>query len=582
MHGGDLVAAVLREHGVPFLFTLCGGHISPVLSACKSNGIRVIDVRHEVNAVFAADAVSRLSGVPGVAAVTAGPGLSNTITAVKNAQLAQSPLVLLGGATATVLRGRGSLQDIDQIALLRPHVKWCVSVKRVRDIPRVLTEAFRRARSGVPGPVFVELPVDLLYSQELVRDWYLGKGGGQSGGPAAWILNRYLKMHLNRMFAGAGNVAIPKPAPVRTPRHSSGQIRGVLKQLLRARRPLLLIGSQATLDPGDIEALARAVESLGIPVYLGGMARGLLGRDHSLQMRHKRRDALRECDLVISAGLAADFRLDYGRHIKKYSTYIALNRSREDLYKNRRPDFAVHCDPGEFLKELARAWQSATGDAPDEQRREWLAALRQRDAKREAEIAGTAEEQTEYNNPVRFCAAVEAALPENAILVADGGDFVGTAAYIVRPRGPLTWLDPGLFGTLGVGAGFALGAKLARPESEVWILYGDGSCGYSIAEFDTFVRHEIPVIAVVGNDACWNQIAREQVEILNDDVGVVLRYTDYHKVAESFGGRGGVASQAEEVAGVLADARAAAGAGAPYLINALLGKSEFRKGSLSM
>jgi acetolactate synthase-like protein len=574
MHGGNLVAAVLRRHNVPFLFTLCGGHISPILSACKSSGIRVIDVRHEVNAVFAADAVSRLSGTPGVAAVTAGPGLTNTITAVKNAQLAQSALVLLGGATATVLRGRGSLQDIDQTALFRPHVKWCARVERVRDIPAILTEAFRRARTGVPGPVFVELPVDLLYSRELVREWYLGKTE-KAGDLRARFLNWYLKRHLNRLFAGGEQARIPEPAVARHARHSASQIRRVADRLARAKRPVLLIGSQATLDAENIEVLSRAVESLGIPVYLGGMARGLLGRNHRLQMRHKRREALKECDLVILAGLSADFRLDYGRHIKSRSTYVALNRCRKDLYKNKRPDLAIHCDPGEFLKDLAAA-------AAVSSRAEWLDALRARDRQREEEIVRSADEPTRYNNPVRFCRSVEARLSQDSILVADGGDFVGTAAYIVQPRGPLSWLDPGLFGTLGVGAGFALGAKLARPDAEVWIIYGDGSCGYSIAEFDTFVRHNIPVIAVVGNDACWNQIAREQVEILNDDVGVTLRYTDYHSVARGFGGRGGVVRGPDDVDAILAEAQDSVREGAPYLVNALLGKSEFRKGSLSM
>ncbi len=179
MNGGELVARVLSARGVGFLFTLCGGHISPVLVESKRLGVRVIDVRHEVNAVFAADAVARLTGVPGVAAATAGPGVTNTMTAVKNAQLAQSPVVLLGGATATVLKGRGSLQDIDQMSLMRPHVKWARSVKRAKDIVPVLEHAFDTAQDGVPGPVFVELPMDLLYDDALVREWYgLGAGDG--------------------------------------------------------------------------------------------------------------------------------------------------------------------------------------------------------------------------------------------------------------------------------------------------------------------------------------------------------------------------------------------------------------------
>ena len=212
MNGGELIAQVLEKQGVRFLFTLCGGHISPILVGAKRIGIRVVDVRHEVDAVFAADAAFRLTGVPGVAAVTAGPGVTNTITAVKNAQLAQSAVVILGGATATLLKGRGALQDIDQMALIAPHVKWSGVAKRVRELVPLLEEAFDESRSGVPGPVFLECPVDLLYDEELVRTWYgaAGKGGGLSGAG----LRFYLQRHVRNLFAGAEK---PKPSAPRRP-----------------------------------------------------------------------------------------------------------------------------------------------------------------------------------------------------------------------------------------------------------------------------------------------------------------------------------------------------------------------------
>ena len=204
MTGGDLVADVLVRHGVRFLFTLCGGHISPILVGAKARGVRVIDTRHEATAVFAADAVARLTGVPGVAAVTAGPGVTNTITALKNAQLAQSPLVLLGGATATLLRGRGALQDIDQMALVRPHVKSAARVTRVRDLAPALESAFRICREGVPGPVFVECPVDLLYPEALVREWYGAKAGKTARGLKGRARLWYVERHLARLFGEAG------------------------------------------------------------------------------------------------------------------------------------------------------------------------------------------------------------------------------------------------------------------------------------------------------------------------------------------------------------------------------------------
>jgi acetolactate synthase-1/2/3 large subunit len=308
------------------------------------------------------------------------------------------------------------------------------------------------------------------------------------------------------------------------------------------------------------------------------MARGLLGAGHPLQMRHKRSAALRQADVVLLLGVPMDFRLDYGRHISRRASLVSVNRSGREARKNRRPQLAVTGDPGRFLVRLAQETP-----APDGRWDGWIETLRKRDAERDAEIRRQAEEPTaEGVNPLQLCLRIEEALDPDSLLVADGGDFVGTASYIVRPRGPLTWLDPGVFGTLGVGGGFALGAKLCRPQSEVWILYGDGSCAYSLAEFDTFVRHRVPVIAVVGNDACWMQIAREQVDVLGDDVGVALRQTDYHVVAEGYGGKGFLIQKADEIPDVLQRAKEAAREGHPVLVNVHLGRTDFRKGSLSM
>ena len=213
---------------------------------------------------------------------------------------------------------------------------------------------------------------------------------------------------------------------------------------------------------------------------------------------------------------------------------------------------------------------------------DWKARLAARDAEREAEIAALAATETEHLNPVALCRAIEAAVPDDSVLVVDGGDFVGTAAYTVRPRSPLSWLDPGAYGTLGVGGGFALGAKLCRPGAEVWLLWGDGSAAYSLAEFDTFARHGLPVIAVVGNDAGWTQIAREQVPMLGDPVATELARTPYHEVAAGYGGEGLLLDRPEQTAEVLARAREIAAGGKPVLVNAWIGRSEFRKGSISL
>jgi acetolactate synthase-1/2/3 large subunit len=572
MHGGDRIARVLQRRGVRFVFTLCGGHVSPILTGAKALGLRVIDVRHEATAVFAADAVARITGIPGVAVVTAGPGVTNTITAIKNAQLAQSPLVLLGGAAPTALKGRGALQDIDQRPLLAPHVKLVRTVRRVRDLAPAVDEAFAVAASGIPGPVFVECPVDLLYEERTIRDWY-ASASGKGKSLADRALRWYLERHVDRMFApGEETAAVNRSVEVPQPRE--GSVAAALAALERAERPLAVIGSQALACPGEAAAIAAAVTRHGIPAYLSGMARGLLGAESPLQLRHRRREALRESDCVILAGVPCDFRLDYGRHIRRGATLIAANRSAREARMNRHPGILAVGDAGRFLQALARSEPSP--HVP------WLAALRARDDERESEIDRGASGPAEHINPLALCRAIDAAAPSNATFVVDGGDFVATAAYTVHPRAPLAWLDPGVFGTLGVGAGFALGAKLCRPQDEVWVLWGDGALGYGITEYDTFVRHGLPVIGVVGNDAGWTQIAREQVKLLGDDVATVLARSDYHRVAEGFGAAGFVARRDAEARSALESARAAAAAGRPVLVNAWLDPSAFREGSISM
>jgi len=574
-HGGERVAAALAAHGVRFVFTLCGGHISPILVAAKRRGIRIVDTRDEVTAVFAADAVARLTGTPGVAAVTAGPGLTNTITALKNAQLAQSPVVLLGGAAPTALQRRGALQDIDQKRLVAPHVKLVKQVRRVADLGPAVEEALVVAREGVPGPAFVECPVDLLYDEKLVRGWYedaAGKGTSIPDRLTRWYLNR----HVNRMFAGSDRPYEPVADAVTTPEAGERTVARAVEALRRARQPLMILGSQSIVAAAEAPRVAEAVKRLGVPVYLSGMARGVLGRGADLQMHHARRKALRESDFVLLAGVPCDFRLDYGKHVRRSATLIAANRSRKDARLNRKPTIEAIGDAGRFIVALAER-------VGDERRRdEWILSLTVRDADREKEIDAQAKASGEHVNPVAFFRAMEKAAGENAIFVADGGDFVGTASYILRPRGPLAWLDPGAFGTLGVGAGFALGASVVKPRSEVWIVWGDGACGYGLAEFDTFVRHGIPIIAVVGNDAGWTQIAREQVKMLGDDVGTVLGRTAYHEVVKGFGAEGVEIRRDSEVEAGLAEARRIAASGKPVLVNVWLDKTEFREGSISM
>lgn len=576
MNGGEIIAGCLQKHGVKYLFTLCGGHISPIFVAAQNIGIRLIDTRHEVNAVFAADAVSRLTGVPGVATVTAGPGLTNTITAVKNAALAQSPLILLGGGAATILKGRGSLQDIDQLSIMKAVCKWSTSISKVKEIVSTIDKAFEVAQEGVPGPVYVECPIDVLFHEELVRSWY---GAKSKEVPPKNLQERivqwYINNHAKNLFAGKDNVNVNTPVrPFSYPKHSSSQISKTIARIKEAKKPVLLVGSGSLMIPQKVNQLAEAVNKLGIPVYLSGMGRGLLGKESALQMRHHRKDAIKESDLIILAGVPNDFRLDYGNHIGGRK-FISINRSKEDLFKNKTPTLAIHADPQEFLIGLAEAYQGNFS--------EWVNHLRSRDEKREENIRQQAVAAVDRGiNPIELFKNLDPQLDDNTILVADGGDFVATGAYTLRPRGPLSWLDPGVFGTLGVGAGFALGAKLVYPEKDVWIIYGDGSAGYSLMEYDTFVRHNLPVISVIGNDACWTQIARDQVEFLKSDAAMNLALSDYQLIGKAFGAEGvKVDSQGEFNAAVI-EAKSVSKNGKPYIINAIIGKTDFRKGSISM
>jgi thiamine pyrophosphate-dependent acetolactate synthase large subunit-like protein len=575
MNGGARIARVLYDRGVREIFTLCGGHISPILVEAKRIGIRVTDVRDEATAVFAADAHARLTGVPGVAAVTAGPGLTNTITPLKNAQLAQSPVLVLGGATATALKGRGALQDIDQMPLMTPHVKYARAVRRLRDLAPAVVEALEVSETGVPGPVFVECPVDLLYDEAIIRGWY-AESMPRGDKLADKAVRAWLNWHTRRLFAGGDRM--PKPAAEsQAVLPKPDAIRDIAKRVKESRRPVMVCGSQALARAGDADLLRDAIIKLGVPVYLSGMARGLLGVEHALLFRHRRRDAIKGADLVILAGVPCDFRLDYGKQIRRGARLVSFNLSRRELRLNRRPDHGLLADPGLCVRDLA----DAVGDgSPD--RSEWLAELAARDEAREADITARAAVSSQGVNPLRLCREIDAVLEDDSVLVADGGDFVGTASYVVRPRGPLRWLDPGAFGTLGVGGGFAIGAARARPSAQVWILYGDGSLGYSLIEFDSYVRHGLAPIAIVGNDACWAQIAREQVKMLNDDVGVRLARTDYHLAAEGLGAAGLVITRDEEIAPVLAQARKLAAAGRPVLVNVHLAETDFREGSLSI
>ena len=570
-HIGLDIGSFFKQKNISSVFTLCGGHISPILVGCEKENINIIQVRDEVSAVFAADAVSRLTDSVGVAIVTAGPGVTNTITAIKNAQMAQSPVLLIGGAAATLLKGRGSLQDIDQISLLKTYVKSAVSVKKTRDVIPTLANALNIATSGVPGPVFVELPIDLLYPEEDIRREFINQlpKSGYFGKIAHW----YVERHLNDLFSSKKSSI--KVKPVKEFKLDQRKIDKAALAIVKAKKPVFLLGNQVTQNKEFLPMCLKSIDKLSVPTFTSGMARGCFGSSDKYFFRHNRKHALKNADVVVTLGIPLDFRLGYGFSINKDATLIAVNKSKEDLNKNRKPDIGIHADPSRIMHEIGKIINPPSC-------KEWIKELTGLEEKRETEILQFSKYETDFVNPVHLCKTIDKFIDEESILVADGGDFVGTASYTIRPRSALGWLDPGPFGTLGVGGGFAIGAKSSFPKKEVWVFYGDGASAYSLAEFDTLCRHKLPVIAIIGNDASWQQIAREQKQMLGSNIGTELAFNAYEKVVEGYGGKGYYVENHDTLDETLKRAKEDAKLGYPVLVNIKISKSDFRKGSISV
>ena len=543
VHGGRLVAQAIKRHGTTHLFTLCGGHIQALYDGCIDEGIRVVDVRHEQTAGHAADGYARVSGRPGVCAVTAGPGVTDVVTAIANAQRAQVPLVCIGGAGPKLLSDMGSLQDMDHVGLMRSITKWSVQVPETRRIPEYIDAAFRIAQANVPGPVFLEMPLDLLMNMHDDAD-----------------------LPATRPFAET-------PRPAADPR----TVTKAAELLRAAKRPCFLLGSQVRWSPLKGE-VAGFLDRLGVPVYVNGMARGTLAHDHPLLFSKSRRFALAQADLVFVLGTPFDFRVDYGRSPtwNEHAKIVQIDLDGTELGRNRRVELAIHGDSGLVLEQLSR-------EVDDERRNigDWINAVRADEDKRRAKMAPELADDSSPPNPLRVCAELGKRLGPNDVVIGDGGDFVATAASVLKMQQPQLWMDPGPLGTLGVGPGYAMAAKLLRPDANVVIVYGDGSFGLHGIEFEAMARQGIPVIALIGNDAGWTQIRRGQVEMYGAEraVATALEHTRYEKIVEASGGVGFWVERLEDLGPAL---DAAFASKKPACINVKIAKSEFRKGAISV
>lgn len=541
LHGGRIVAQALHKEGTEALFTLCGGHIQSIYDGCIDEGIRVVDVRHEQTAGHAADGWARVTGAPGVAVVTAGPGVTDAVTAVASARRAGVPMILIGGQGPRILQDMGSLQDMNHVELMRSITKWSVSVPETRRLAEYVAAAFRVATTGVPGPVFVEMPLDVLMGIE---------------SPA--------------------NVV--QPTAYRTESRPAGDPAAIEKAaalLAKAERPLLIVGGQLRWSHRR-EALGELLSRVPMPTFLGGMARGALGPDHPCVFGRVRAWALGRADVVAVFGTPFDFRLGYGRPPtwQVSSQVIQVDLDGAEIGKNRGADVGIVGDTGLVLDQLARACTPRKAG-------EWLDEVRAQEEAKRAKMRVEMESDASPCSPLRVCAELDRFIEDDTIVIGDGGDFVATAAYVLRMRPPGIWMDPGPLGTLGVGPGYAMAARLARPSARIVIVYGDGSFGLHGLEWEALVRQKLPVVGVVGNDAAWTQIRRGQIEMYGVEraIASALEHTRYDRVVEALGGHGEHVTSPEQIRPALDRAFAA---GKPALVNVELGRSDFRKGAISV
>ena len=546
LHGGRIVARALRAEGVSHVFTLCGGHVMPIYDGCLDTAIRVVDTRHEQTAAHAADGWARVTGRPGVAVVTAGPGLTDAVTGVASAWRANIPMLVIGGQGPRALADKGSLQDMNHVDIMRPITKWAHSVPEASRLAEYVSKGFRIATTGLPGPVYLEMPVDFL-------------------------------------FGTIDESKIEFPTGYRTEAGIAGDpvyVERAYDLLRKASRPVVFVGSQIFWSRRR-DAYAPFVERFGLPVYVNGQARGSLPPEHPYYFHRTRKEALRAADVILIFGTPLDFRLGYGRasHLNPAAKLIQVDLDGAEIGRNRHVDVGIIGDSGIVMAQLTELAGPAGGGSAEA--RQWVRGLRERESACWEQMRSEVESDGVPINPLRLCKEIDDVLDENTIVVGDGGDFVATAASVLRIAKPGQWLDPGPLGTLGVGPGYAMAAKLARPESKVIIVYGDGAFGLHAMEFEACVRQKINVVGIVGNDAAWMQIRRGQVETYGEEraVATKLDFTRYDRVVEALGGHGEYVEDPKHIRPAIERALAA---DRPALVNVRLGVSEFRRGSVSI
>ncbi|MFT4584357.1 MAG: acetolactate synthase-1/2/3 large subunit [Gammaproteobacteria bacterium] len=530
VHGGQLAARALKQAGVEYIFTLSGGHVMAIYDGCIDEGIKIIDVRHEQAAVHAADAWSRLNpGKIGCAVLTAGPGVTDGVTGVANAWRANSPILVIGGQGPFNNMRRGSLQEMDHVAVMKPITKWADTCYSTDRIPDYIEMAVRHAVSGNPGPSFLEIPMDVL------------------SGETEWDKVRFPKIRTN--------------PPLLTP--AQAEIDEALAILATAERPVMMVGTSAKWSNAG-SAIEEFIGATHIPTFVNGMGRGLVKPGTPELLNRVRKEAITQCDVFICAGVLLDFRLAYGHTIPADAKIIQLDIENELIGTNRSADAAVVGNLAEAFKVVTETIRRG-GNKLDFSA--WSKKLIARENEMEEAFSSQLNSDEVPIDPLRLCREIrDFVAGKDVILIGDGGDIVAQASKVLPVPEENCWMDPGPLGTLGVGMPFALAAQLAKPEKRVLIIYGDGAFGLNGFEYDTAVRFNLPIVGIMGNDAAWGQMARPQAEVYGAErvVATKLNPTRYDKIVEAMGGHGEHCTRPEEIAPALERAFAS---GKPALVN---------------
>jgi acetolactate synthase-1/2/3 large subunit len=532
VHGGRLAARALKQAGVECIFTLSGGHVMAIYDGCIDEGIEVIDVRHEQAAVHAADAWSRLKpGRIGCAVLTAGPGVTDGVTGVANAWRANSPILVIGGQGPLNNLRRGSLQEMDHVAVMKPITKWADACLDTRRIPEFIELGIRHAVSGNPGPAFLEIPMDVMMNE------------------VEWSEVRM--------------PSIRTAPPLRVPAQSD--VDEALAILAKAERPVMMVGTSAKWS-NAAAAVQGFIEQTHIPTFVNGMGRGMVRPGTPELLNRVRKEAMANCDVFVCAGVLLDFRLNYGKTIPGSAKIIQLDIEDTLIGTNRSPTAAVVGNLAATFDAM-RTTVAASGGLDFSA---WRDQLSTREAELEAKFATELNSDEVPIDPLRLCREIrDFVAGQDLIIIGDGGDIVAQASKVLPVPAENGWMDPGPLGTLGVGMPFALAAQLACPDKRVLIIYGDGAFGLNGFEYDTAVRFNLPIVGIMGNDGAWGQMVRPQAATYGAEriVATKLNFTRYDQIVTAMGGHGEYCERPEEIRPALERAFAS---GKPALINVVM------------